>query len=163
MFETVILYILNKYDATIYRLGKHIDELFFAFLKSSTGTINPALKRLSDIGCVEHFERMSEGGMLSKTYSITKEGKRYLSHLLITFESKNPYHVVNESKIALFCSDVLNDSEKKEFNNNLRNVLELHKLKLERGINDEYINLNELQKKTVELEIKEINGILELL
>ena len=46
MIEAVILYVLDKYDATIYRVARIIDELFFAYLKSSTGTINPALKRL---------------------------------------------------------------------------------------------------------------------
>lgn len=163
MFEAVILYILNKYDLTIYRIGKIIDELFFAYLKSSTGTISPALKRLEDAGCVQCSEKMSDGGMLSKIYSITNEGKNYLSHLLITFESKNPYHIVNEAKIALFCSDILNSNEKEEFKNNLRNVLELHKLYLEKEIENEYIVLNEIQTKTVKLTIDEIDGMLKLL
>ena len=69
MIEIAILYVLNKYDATIYRISKIIDELFFAYLKSSSGTINPALKRLEKLGCVEYNEKMSDGGMLSKIYS----------------------------------------------------------------------------------------------
>ena len=58
MIEIAILYVLNKHDATIYRLGKIIEEYFFAYLKTSTGTINPALKRLADLGCVEYFEKI---------------------------------------------------------------------------------------------------------
>ena len=78
MIEIVILYVLNKYDSTIYRIGKIIDEMFFAYLKTSSGTINPALKRLENMGCVEYVEKMSDGGMLSKIYSITSAGKKHL-------------------------------------------------------------------------------------
>ena len=163
MFEIVILYILNKYDTTIYRLGKIIDELFFAFLKSSTGTINPALKRLEKIGCVEYIEKMSDGGMLSKTYSITKEGKKHLVDLLMTFNSNNPYHVVNESKIAIYFSDILSVSEYSEFKNNLLNILELHKIKLEKGLKNEYIKLNEIQKRTIEITIEELEKLIRAL
>ncbi len=163
MFEIVILYILNKYDTTIYRLTKIIDELFFAFLKSSTGTINPALKRLEKIGCVEYKEKMTEGGMLSKTYSITKEGKKHLTDLLLTFKSENPYHIINEAKIALYCSDVLNVSEFNEFKNNLLNTLELHKIKLEKGLKNEYIKLTELQKRTIEITTEELDELIKAL
>ncbi len=163
MFEIVILYILNKYDATIYRISKIIDELFFAFLKSSTGTINPALKRLEKIGCVEYIEKMTDGGLLSKTYSITKEGKKHLSELLLAFESKNPYHIINEAKILMYCSDILNITEYTEFKNNLLNILELHKIKLEKGLKNEYIKLNELQKRTVEITLEELEGLIKAL
>ena len=163
MFEIVILYILNKYDTTIYRLTKIIDELFFAFLKSSTGTINPALKRLEKIGCVEYKEKMTEGGMLSKTYSIKKEGKKHLTDLLLTFKSENPYHIINEAKIALYCSDVLNVSEFNEFKNNLLNTLELHKIKLEKGLKNEYIKLTELQKRTIEITTEELDELIKAL
>ncbi len=163
MFEIVILYILNKYDATIYRLSKITDELFFAFLKSSTGTINPALKKLEKMGCVEYIEKMTEGGLLSKTYSITKEGKKHLINLLLSFETKNPYHVINEAKIATYCSDVLNVNEYIEFKNNLLNILELHKIKLEKGLKNEYINLNEIQKRTIEITLEELESLIKAL
>ena len=163
MFEIVILYILNKYDATIYRLTKIADELFFAFLKSSTGTVNPALKRLEKIGCVEYVEKMTDGGMLSKTYSITKEGRKHLVDLLLTFRSENPYHVINEAKVAIYCSDVLSVSEYVEFKNNILNVLELHKIKLERGLKNEYINLSEIQKRTIEITLEELEKLIKAL
>ena len=91
MIEIVILYILNKYDSTIYKVGKIIDELFFGYLKTSTGTINPALKRLEKMGCVECSEKMSDGGMLSKIYSITSGGKKHLTEELQRVELNNPY------------------------------------------------------------------------
>ena len=149
MFEIVILYVLNKYDTTIYRLLKIIDELFFALLKTSAGTVNPTLKKLEKAGCVEYIEKMSNGGMLSKIYSITPAGKKHLADLLLAFKSENPYHVANEAKIVLFCSDFLGINELIEFKENLLNILELHKIKLENGLKNEHITLNETQKKVV--------------
>ena len=163
MIEAVILYVLDKYDATIYRVARIIDELFFAFLKSSTGTINPALKRLEKSGCVQYVEKMSDGGMLSKTYSITLEGKKHLKELLLSFNQTNPYHIVNEAKIAIFCSDILSVSEYAEFKENMLNNLELHKIKLQNGLKNEYINLKEQQKKSVEITIENIESLIKIL
>ncbi len=163
MIEIAILYILNKYDATIYRVSKILEEIFFAYIKSSTGTINPALKRLENLGCVTYIEKMSDGGMLSKIYSITPEGKKHLNEILISYCPKNPYHILNEVKIMLYCSDVLSINETIEFKENLKNILELHKIKLEKGLNNEYTPINEMQKKTVMITLLETEKLLELL
>lgn len=163
MIEDVILYVLYKYDATIYRISKIIDELFFAYIKTSSGTINPAIKRLENKGLIQCIEKMSDGGMLSKTYSITPEGRKYLVHSLISFENTNPYHVVNEAKIAFWCSEILSKEEYSEFKNNLLNYLELYKIKLERGLENTYITLSDKQKKTVEITKKELEDLINLL
>ena len=68
---------------------------FFAYLKASSGTINPALKRLENLGCVEYTKKMTDGGMLSKMYSITPTGKKHLVDLLLSINEKNPYHIIN--------------------------------------------------------------------
>ena len=163
MIEIAILYILNKYDATIYRISKIIDELFFAYLKTSAGTINPALKRLEKIECVKFSEKMSDGGMKSKFYSITPTGKKHLAELLLAYKSTNVYHTINEVKILLFCKDILSVSELIEFKENLLNNLELHKIKLENGLKNEYISLNNVQKQTVEITLKEVNELIKIL
>ena len=163
MIEAVILYVLDRYDATIYRIARIIDELFFAYLKSSAGTINPALKRLEKLGCVQYTEKMSDGGMLSKIYSITPEGKKHLKELLLSFKELNPYHVVNTSKIAMFCSDILSVTEYNEFKENILNNLELHKIKLQNGLKNEYITLKEQQKKSIEITIEEVEKLIKIL
>ncbi len=163
MIEIIILYILNKYDLTIYRLSKTIDEYFFAYIKTSSGTIIPALKRLEKISCVEFSEKMTDGGMLSKTYSITKLGKKHLCDLLLSYKNKNPYHTLNEAKILLFCSSVLSVSELIEFKQNLLNHLELYKIKLEKGLKNDYITLDEIQKRTVNITINELSELIKLL
>lgn len=163
MIEIVILYILNKYDASIYRIGKLIDELFFGYLKTSAGTINPALKRLEKMSCVEYVEKMSDGGMLTKVYSITPAGKKHIAQELQRIELTNPYHIINEAKIALYCSDILSVNELLSFKENLLNNLELYKIKLQRGLESEYISLNEVQKKTVKITLEEVNELIKLL
>ncbi len=163
MIEMVILYILNKYDATIYRVSKIIDEFFFAYLKSSSGTINPAIKRLEKMALVECSEKITDGGMLSKIYSITPLGKKHLSELLLSFNSQNPYHVLNEARIAIYCSDVLSISELISFKENMQNVLELHKIKLENGLKNEYIDLNDIQKEIIKKTISETSELIGLL
>lgn len=162
MIEIVILYILTKYDATIYRIGKIIDELFFAYLKSSTGTVNPALKRLEKIGAVECIDSMSQGGMLSKTYSITKLGRKHLVDLMLSFKELNPYHILNEAKVLLYCSEILSISERVEFRENMLNMLQLYQAKLEKGLKNEYIEINQIQKRTIELTQEELKGVIEL-
>lgn len=163
MIEIVILFILSKYDATIYRLIKVADEFFFAYLKASAGTVSPALKRLEKLGCVEYEEKMSDGGMLSKTYSITKIGRQHLCDLLISINPQNPYHLLNEIKIALYCCEVLNSSDLAEFNKNILNLLELYKIKLENGLKNEYIELNKIQTTSVEIMLDETNKLIELI
>ncbi len=163
MIEIVILYILNKYDSTIYRVSKLIDELFFAYLKTSLGTVNPAIKRLEKMGCVECREKMSDGGMLSKIYSITSAGKKHLADLLQTHTQAHPYYVVNDAKILLYCSEILSVNELISFKENLLNNLELYKIKLERGLKNEYISLSDTQKNTVKITLDEVNELIKLL
>ena len=163
MTEILILYILNKYDCTIYKIKKLIDELFFAFVKSSSGTITPALKRLENMSCVEYKSYMSEGGMLSKTYSITPAGKKHLVSLLLTYEASNPSSLLNEIKILLYCSNILSVNELIEFKNNLRNIVELYKIQLERGLEDEYTQRSDMQKEVILITLDETKKLVELL
>ena len=163
MSEILILYILNKYDCTIYKIIKLIDELFFAFTKTSAGTINPALKRLENLSCVEFSSKMSEGGMMSKTYSITPAGKKHLVDLLLTYSTQNPAHILNEAKMLLYCSNILSVNELIEFKNNLKNILQLYEIKLERGLTDEYNHHDPIQKKVIEQTLSHTKELVNLL
>ena len=82
---------------------------------------------------------------------------------MLTWENKNPYHVVSEAKIALFCSEYLSVNETIEFKENLKNILELHKIKLENGLKNEYIELSELQKTEVKITHSEVEELIKLL
>lgn len=163
MSEIVILYILCRYDATIYKISKIMEELFFAFLKPSLGTINPAVKKLKNLGCLDIQDKMSEGGMASKLCSITPFGKKYLKTLLLELELNNPSYFFNYLKIALFCSDVLSEDEKEEFIKNIQNHLILYKGRTLNASENPYVELNEEQKKLIDLNIQEAQRILEML
>ena len=115
------------------------------------------------MGCVVYSEKMSDGGMLSKIYSITSAGKKHLADLLQTYTLQNPYYVINDAKVLLYCSDFLSVSELMAFKENLLNNLELYKIKLERGLENEYISLNELQKKLVKATLDETVKTIETL
>lgn len=163
MSEIVILYILCRYDATIYKISKIIDEMFFAFLKSSLGTVNPAVKKLQNLGCIELHEKMSGGGMESKTCSITPMGRKHLKNLLLLLELNNPARILNNARVALFCSDVLDDSEREEFINNIKNHLILFSGRSKETLKNPYLNLNDTQKALVEAKIQEAQRILDTL
>lgn len=163
MIDLIILYILNKYDSTIYRISKIADEFFFALIKTSIGTISPAMKRLEKNACVNYVEKMTDGGLLSKNFSITQIGRKYLVDLLLNFDSKNPYHIVNEAKIAIYCSDILDKEDYLKFKENIKNCLELHKIKLEHGLNNSYIELNQVQKAVVKNILAEIDELIKIL
>ncbi len=163
MSEILILYILSKYEASIYKIAKLIEELFFAFLKPSLGTINPAIKKLEKLGAIEINHKMSEGGMEKKTCSITPFGKKHLVDLLLGFEFSNPSNVINNIKMAIFCSNVLEEDEKNEFKKNIENHLQLFIAKTQNKAQNPYISLNQDQEKLVQITINEAKALLEVL
>ena len=115
MTEILILYILIKYDATIYKIKKLIEEKFFMYASPSLGAINPALKKLEELSCVEFESKMSDGGMLSKTYKITPFGQKYLKSIISSYKFKNKAHILNNASILVCISDILDDEEKKNW------------------------------------------------
>ena len=163
MSEIVILYILSRYDATIYKISKIMEEMFFAFLKPSLGTINPAVKRLIKLGCIETEDKMSQGGMASKMCSITPVGRKHLKNLLLSLEFNHPAHILNNARIALFCADVLDDNEKAQLVKNIQNHLILFKGRTQEALNNPYLTLSDEQKKISLSKVDEAEKILEIL
>ena len=49
------------------------------------------------------------------------------------------------------------------FKENLLNNLELYKIKLEKGLENEYITLNEKQKEVIKISLNEVNKLIETL
>jgi len=150
VIEILILYILTKYDATIYKLKKLIGEKFFVCSTPSLGAINPALKKLESLSCVEFSTNMSEGGLLSKTYKITAFGQKYLKSALTSFEFKNKAHTLNNVSIIMCASDILEEEEKKQVFRRCSGEL----LILKKDINDALLNpynmYTDIQKAVIE-------------
>ena len=160
MLELLILYILNKYDCTIYKIQKLIEEMFFIFSCPSLGAINPALKRLENLGCVEYSSFMSDGGKLSKTYKITPFGLKYLKETISLFDFKNTSHMLNNAKVCISISDVLDSKQKEDFNFLITNKLKILKKDVENKLNDPYILYTDTQRRVLSGTIKEINELI---
>ncbi len=160
MLELLILYILNKYDCTIYKIQKLIEEMFFIFSCPSLGAINPALKRLEGLGCVEYTSIMSDGGKLSKLYKITPFGLKYLKETISLFDFKNQAHLINNAKVCISISDILDNEQKEKFYFLIENRLKILKTDIENKLNDPYILYTEVQKQVLIASIKEIEELI---
>ena len=160
MLELLILYILNKYDCTRYNIQNLIEEMFFIFSCPSLGAINPALRRLENMGCVEYSSSMSDGGKLSKRYKITPFGLKYLKEAIALFDFKNNAHMLNNAKVCISLSDILDNKQKEDFDFLIANKLKILKKDVETRLSDPYILYTEIQRKILEKTIKEINELI---
>lgn len=161
MTEILILYILSKYDATIYKIKKLIEEKFFMFSFPSLGTINPALKKLEGLSCVEFTSKMTDGGMLSKTYKITPFGQKYLKSIIAGFEFKNKSSALNQAAILICVCDILDDESKDELLKNCKNQLLISRADMNSALENPYNMYTEIQKKVITGKLLAIDKLLE--
>lgn len=169
MNEVMVLYILSRFDTTIYGVMKYIGEMFFAFSRTSSGTINPTIKKLEKEGYVKISTNMSSGGLESKICTITLSGRKYLQELLMSFDISNPSLILNHAKIAICCCDVLSSENKTEFFENLKNQILLYKAKIEAGLKnpqtileENVIKMSKMQVASAEHLIREIEELCKL-
>jgi len=161
MTEILILYILIKYDATIYKIKKLIEEKFFMYTSPSLGAINPALKKLEGLSCVEFESKMTDGGMLSKTYRITAFGQKYLKSIISDYKFKNKAHILNNASILACISEVLEDEEKEELLKNCLNNLLILKKDCVCALENPYNLYTETQKKVIKTNLFAIEKLIE--
>ncbi len=111
MIELLILYLLNKYQLTMYALTKKIAEDFSIYTKPGIGTIKPALVRLEGKGFIISRRSISEGGRVAVYYTITAQGMEELKRLIVTRTSDNPVKFLNTARIKLICASLLTPQE----------------------------------------------------
>ena len=133
MIEILILYILSKYDSTIYKVRKLIEEKFFMYASPSLGTINPALKRLETLSCVE-FESKNKSNVLNNVSIL---------------------HCVSD-----FLEE---DEEKKEHNKTLLNHLLLLKKEIDDALLNPYNMYEPMQKAVIKKELLTVESLIEVL
>ncbi len=163
MIEILILYILTRYDCTIYKIKKLIEEKFFMYSMPSLGAVNPALKKLESLSCVEFESKMSDGGMLSKIYKITSFGHKYLQSAITSFEFKNKSNIINQVSILICISDILEDDDKKSLYKNCMNNLLILKADINNALQNPYNMYNEAQKDVIATNISLIDKMVEIL
>lgn len=107
MIELLILYLLNKYQLTMYGVQKKIAEVFAIYTKPGFGTIKPALVRLEEKGFIISRKTISEGGRPSVFYAITPTGMEELKRLVVARTSDNPVKFLNTARVKLICAELL--------------------------------------------------------
>lgn len=163
MVEIIILYILNRHELTIYKLERSIKEFFGTFAYPSFGSIAPALNRLSNAGFLEFSEKFSQGGLKSKTYSITGAGIAQLKRSLVNFKFKNVHSVQKSAAVLLFCLDVLNAEERSEVLKNVENNLKILRIEIENELTNPYVKLEKHHREILKNQIVETDADLALL
>lgn len=129
MIDLLILYFLSKKVCTMYGIHKQLKKDFSALMEPSFGTISPALNRMAKLGYLQKQKTMSKGGRPSVYYSITSEGRKALSEMMLGEIQENPYHFIINARVRVYCADVLEDNE-------LIEMVKMLKLKTEILYND---------------------------
>lgn len=111
MIELLILHELNKKTLTMYGISKQISTNFSVMTKPSIGTIKPALNRLELSGFLKTQKTISKGGRPSTYYSLTEQGRVALKGLILEQGSDNPINFLANSRLKLYCADVLTSEE----------------------------------------------------
>ena len=120
MIELLILYLLNKFQLTMYGVQKKISEDFAIYTKPGFGTIKPALVRLENKGFLMSRRSISEGGRLAAYYTITPQGIEELRRLIVSRTSDNPVKFLNTARVKLICSALLSPDEQVKLIDNLK-------------------------------------------
>lgn len=81
--DHIILGLLLLSRRTIYQLRERIDKGLNMMYSSSTGSIQAAIKKLLNDGCIQ-YEEVVENGKYKKIYSITESGKQRFTEWITT-------------------------------------------------------------------------------
>ena len=163
MLDLIILYVIINRDLTMYSIQKNIRSNFGVFTNPSFGAIRPALTRLEKKGYIKSAKIMSEGGKLSVFYSITKEGLKGLTDLLLQHFSSNPIQFIPEAKIKLSCASFLGNDERLNMFSIIKEAALLHKVTAENIMKNEYNPLDFYQKMILDNTMCEYKNLISLI
>lgn len=95
MLEYIALGMVLDDDMTGYDIKKHIETGIGVFYKASFGSLYPALKRLTEKGCLTMYDK-PQGGRQKKFYRITVQGKELFLKWMVS-----PTHVLDGNNTHL--------------------------------------------------------------
>ena len=104
MYELILLSLLMRDAAHGYVIAGVINDVIGPFARASNGRIYPLLEKLAEEGLIAvRAERESEGGRLSRTFSITKAGRaRFRELMLDTTSNPRDYRDIFAFKVTAF-------------------------------------------------------------
>lgn len=142
MHKILILYTLLNSQNTMYGLSKSIEKTFGFITKPSFGTLQPALKTLEKNSYIKSDNFFTEGGKPYIYYSITEQGKNYLTELIQTKFPNNPVQLIPEIKIRIICSTILSKEAQKNLFKNIKSHIMTLKTKTEKALNSDTYSTN---------------------
>lgn len=163
MIELMILFVLVKRDFTMYSIKKRIEEKFSPFTNPSFGAIKPALTRLERSKFITSSKMMSDGGKLSVFYSITDEGLKELTNLLLKPFSQNPLQFISDAKVKLCCASFLKNDDAKILFEEIKSNAYLYKMNAENILENEYTPVDFYQKIVLDNTICEYNNFISMI
>lgn len=83
MLDFIIIGMVFDDDLTGYDIKKYIENGIGVFYKASYGSLYPALKKLTEKGYLNMYEK-PQGGRQKNYYKITDEGKEYFLNWLVS-------------------------------------------------------------------------------
>ena len=83
MLDYIILGMVVSTDLTGYDIKKYIESGIGVFYRASYGSLYPALKKLTEKGCLVMYEK-PQGGRQKKFYQLTDEGKKVFMNWLVS-------------------------------------------------------------------------------
>jgi DNA-binding PadR family transcriptional regulator len=126
MIDLLVLSILIDNKKNIYEIKQEIDRSFFLFLKSSFGSLHPALKRLENYGCVTAKNKLSSGGQKKSVYSITDKGRGYFESLMLKDLPVNPLTAIPIINVKLIVLSKINPENQKKIIKSMVKYLEIY-------------------------------------
>ena len=159
MLELIIIYALNKSEFTLYSLRMYIKKHFGEISSPSHGSLHPALKRLSDKGFINIRKKISDGGKLYSYYSLKNDYTKYFREkfLDISFSKKEPLETfLTEIKIRIIVSILADEVTLSEFREKSELKLTYYKDSIETKLDDKYLELEDIQKSILKLELEQI-------
>lgn len=140
MLESIILGMVSDNDFTGYDIKKLIENGIGVFYKASYGILYPALKRLTDKGCLTTYEK-PQGGRKKIFYHITEEGQKQFFDWLVSPTDITEGTNTHLAKIYFFdnLSPEIREQQLLEYEINNRNYL--------RKLNDLENKYNKMENK----------------
>ena len=166
MLELLILYSLNKQEQTLYGLRKTIAKHFGEISIPSHGALHPCIKKLENKNLISVRKKLSAGGKKYTYYSVNSAFLEYFNKKFMEFnnaKSETLESFLFWLKIHLYTVDIVEKSLIEEFKEKCLFKLDNYKTKAEEKLNDEYIELNAIQKQLIEIHIEEISAFKNIL
>lgn len=160
MLDILILYSLHKQEQTFYGLAKMIAEHFGEVSIPSHGALHPALKKLTDEGLLSIRKKMSDGGKRYTYYTVSDNFKDSFNEKFLQFNYSKTQTVdafLLDLKAHIYTYELLDKNFAPEFKEKALLKLSSFEGKLNQKLGNSYLELNELQKKVLELYLIEIS------